>query len=282
VGNRRVWVLAPPASAAELVPEEQVLTGDPALATSRLRGHGWVALSEALAQEQGVAVGDAFTLRAPQPTRMRVAAIVSNLGWTPGTIVLNADDYARAWQTTDASGLRVTLDPGMTPTAGRALIERALGPDSGLTVETAAEREQRQRQTSRDGLARLTQIAALMLGAAALAMAAAMGAMVWQRRQRLAAVKLLGVPTRRLWHAMLLEAAVLLTVGCTIGTLAGIYGAQLLNRTLTTVTGFPVTPSLPIPVALAAYGSLVLIAFTIAAATSYFAAQVPTRTALQD
>jgi putative ABC transport system permease protein len=282
VGDRRVWVLAPPATAAALVPEEQVLHGDPAQATRRLRGHGWVALSEALAHEQGVSVGDSFTLRAPQPTRVRVAAIISNLGWTPGTIVLNADDYARAWQSTDASALRVTFDPGIAPAARRALVERALGPSSGLTVETAAEREQRQRQTSRDGLARLTQIAALMLGAAALAMAAAMGAMVWQRRQRLAAVKLLGVPTRRVWHALLLEAATLLAVGCTIGTLAGIYGAQLLNRTLTTVTGFPVTSSLPIPVALAAYGSLAVIAFSIAAATSYLAAQVPTRTALQD
>jgi putative ABC transport system permease protein len=282
VGDRRVWVLAPPATAAELVPKEQVLKGDPALAMTRLRGHGWVALSEALAREQGVSVGDAFTLRAPRPTRVRVAAIISNLGWTPGAIVLNADDYARAWQTTDASALRVALDPGVSPAAGRALIERALGAASGLTVETVAERERSQRRVSHNGLVRLTQIAVLMLGAAALAMAAAMGAMVWQRRQRLAAVKLLGVPTRRVWHALLLEAGVLLAVGCTVGTLAGVYGAQLLNRTLTTVTGFPVTPSLPIPVALAAYGSLALIAFAIAAATSYLAAQVPTRTALQD
>ena len=282
VGDRRVWVLAPPASASELVPAGQVLEGNPVRATARLRGHGWVALSQALAREQGVSVGDAFTLRAPQPVRVRVAAIISNLGWTPGTIVLNADDYARAWQTTDASALRVTLASGVSPAAGRALVERALGPASGLTVATAAEREQGQRQTSRQGLARLTQIAALMLGAAGLAMAAAMGAMVWQRRQRLAAVKLLGIPTRRLWHALLLEAAILLLVGCTIGTLAGIYGAQLLNRTLTTVTGFPVQSSLPIPVALTAYASLALVAFTIAAATSYLAAQVPTRTALQD
>ncbi|HEU4702463.1 MAG TPA: FtsX-like permease family protein [Conexibacter sp.] len=282
VGDRRVWVLAPPATAAELVPEEQVLEGDPARAMRRLRGHGWVALSEALAREQDVSVGDAFLLRAPRPTRMRVAAIISNLGWTPGAMVLNTEDYARAWQTTDASALRVALDPAIAPGAGRTLVERALGPASALTVETVAEREQSQRQVSHDGLVRLTQIAVLMLGAAALAMAAAMGAMVWQRRERLAAVKLLGIPTRRLWHALLIEAGVLLAVGCTIGTLAGVYGAQLLNRTLTTVTGFPVTPSLPIPVALAAYGSLALIAFAIAAATSYVAAQVPTRTALQD
>jgi putative ABC transport system permease protein len=149
-----------------------------------------------------------------------------------------------------------------------------------LTVETAAEREQRQRQTARQGLARLTQIAGLMLGAAALAMAAAMGAMVWQRRQRIAAVKLLGISTRRVWHALLIETAVLLIVGCTLGALFGICGAQLLNRTLTTVTGFPVQSSLALPVAGTAYAVLALTAFAIAAAASYLAAQVSTREAL--
>ncbi|MBS1869432.1 MAG: hypothetical protein JSS99_07185 [Actinobacteria bacterium] len=280
LGDRRVWVMAPPRSAAEPVPPGQVLDGDPAQATARLRGRGWVALSEALAQERHLSVGEAFTLRAPKAVRVRVAAIISNLGWTPGTIVLNATDYARAWGSTDASALRVTLAAGVSPAKGRALVQRALRPGSGLTVETAAEREQRQREAARQGLARLTQIAGLMLGAAALAMAAAMGAMVWQRRQRIAAVKLLGISTRRVWHALLIETAVLLIVGCTIGALFGICGAQLLNRTLTTVTGFPVQSSLALPVAGTAYAVLALTAFAIAAAASYLAAQVPTREAL--
>ncbi len=280
LGDRRVWVMAPPRSAAEPVPAGQVLDGDPAQAMARLRQRGWVALSEALAQERQLSVGEAFTLSAPQPVRVRVAAIISNLGWTPGTIVLNATDYARAWGSSDATALRVSLAAGVSPAEGRALVKRALGPGSGLTVETAAEREQRQRQTARQGLARLTQIAGLMLGAAALAMAAAMGAMVWQRRQRIAAVKLLGISTRRVWHALLIETAVLLIVGCTLGALSGICGAQLLNRTLTTVTGFPVQSSLGLPVAGTAYAALALTAFAIAAAASYLAAQVPTRDAL--
>ncbi|MGN6188974.1 MAG: FtsX-like permease family protein [Conexibacter sp.] len=282
LGERRVWVMAPPSSAAEPVPAGQVLDGDPALAMARLRRGGWVALSEALAQGRHLSVGDAFTLAAPEPVRVRVAAIISNLGWTPGTIVLNATDYARAWGSSDASALRVRLAPGVSPAEGRALVRRALGSGAGLTVETAAEREQRQRATARQGLARLTQIAGLMLGAAALAMAAAMGAMVWQRRQRLAAVKLLGISTRRVWHALLIETSVLLVVGCTLGALLGLLGAQLLDRTLTSVTGFPVQSSFALPVALTAYAALALTAFVIAAIASYLAAQVPTREALQE
>jgi putative ABC transport system permease protein len=280
LGDRRVWAMAPPRSAAEPVPAGQVLGADPELAMDRLRRGGWVALSQALAQERHLAVGEPFTLRSPRPVRVRVAAIISNLGWTPGTIVLNATDYARAWGSTDASALRVKLAADVSPAEGRALVQHALGRGSGLTVETAAEREQRQRATARQGLARLTQIAGLMLGAAALAMAAAMGAMVWQRRQRIAAVKLLGISTRRVWHALLIETSVLLLVGCTLGALLGIYGAQLLNRTLTTVTGFPVQSSLALPVALTAYAALALTAFAIAAAASYLAAHVPTREAL--
>lgn len=282
VGDRRVWVMAPPASASVPVPASQVLDGDPAVTAQRLRGRGWVAISQALADEHGLGVGEAFTLRSPVPRRMRVAAIISNLGWTPGTIVLNAGDYRRGWGSTDASALRVTLDEGVDPGEGRTIVEAALGPASGLTVETAAEREHRQQQTARQGLARLTQIAALVLGAAAFAMAAAMGAMVWQRRQRIAAVKLLGIRSRRVWHALLLESAILLGVGCTLGAIYGIYGAQLLNRTLTTVTGFPVQSTLALPVAAGAYAILALTAFTIAATTSYLAAQTPTHTALQE
>ena len=280
LGNRRVWVTAPPRSAVEPVPAGQVLDGNPVQTMARLRRGGWVALSEALARERHLSVGEAFTLRAPRPVRMRVAAIISNLGWTPGTIVLNATDYARAWGSTDASALRVTLAAGVSPAEGRALVRRALGASSGLTVETAAEREQRQRATARQGLARLTQIAGLMLGAAALAMAAAMGAMVWQRRQRIAAVKLLGIGSRRVWHALLIETTVLLVVGCTLGALLGILGAQLLDRTLTSVTGFPVQSSFALPVAAVAYAALALTAFAIAAVASYLAAQVPTREAL--
>ncbi|HEU4703300.1 MAG TPA: FtsX-like permease family protein, partial [Conexibacter sp.] len=78
LGERRVWAMAPPRSAAELVPAAQVLDGDPAQTMARLRRSGWVALSEALAQERHLSVGEAFTLRAPRPVRMRVAAIISN------------------------------------------------------------------------------------------------------------------------------------------------------------------------------------------------------------
>ncbi len=282
LGNRRTWVLAPPRDAAQPIPINQIINGNPRQAIKRLRGHGWAAVSQALADDQHLRIGQTFTLQAPKPKRFRLAAIISNLGWTPGTTVINAEDYERAWQSTDASALRVDLAPGISPTTGKHHVEQALGAHSGLIVETAAEREHRQRETARQGLARLTYIAALVLGAAALAMAAATGAMIWQRRPALAGAKLIGISTREIRQSLWIESALLLFLGCTLGALYGLYGVQLLNRTLTTVTGFPVATSLALPVAALSYATLALLAFTIAASASHLAAKVPARTAFQD
>jgi len=69
----------------------------------------------------------------------------------------------------------------------------------------------------RQGLSRLTQITAVVLIAAILAMAAAMGALIWQRRPRLASIKVDGFDRGELWRALLLETVLLLGVGCSIG-----------------------------------------------------------------
>lgn len=281
IGHRRVWVLAPPRDARAPVPTSQILAGNPTTAIARLRAHGWAAVSQALADDLHLHLGESFTLNAPQPTRLRLAAIISNLGWTPGTIVINADDYRRAWQSSDASALRVDLATDTTPQIGKQLVQHALGTNTGLTVETAADREQRQRATARQGLSRLTQIAYLVLGAAALAMAVSIAAMVLQRRRELAALKLRGITTTRIRRILLLETTVMLTTGCTTGAAYGLAGARLLDSTLTTVTGFPVSASIALPVAVLNYLILATIAFTIAAIASTKAARVPPRTAFE-
>ena len=92
-----------------------------------------------------------------------------------------------------------------------------------------------------------------MLIAAVLAMAAAMGAMIWQRRPRLADMKVDGFDRGVLWRALLLESGLLLGAGCSIGAIFGIYGQLLLSRALAAVTGFPVAFSPGLPVALGSF-----------------------------
>ena len=240
VGDLRAWVLAPSGASPRSIPPSQIRDGNSGLAERRLRRGGWVALSEAVAENEGVGVGDRVTLPSPVPTALRVAAVTNNLAWPSGAIVLNGDDYARAWGTRDVAGLHIYATPGgALPDLART-IERALGPQAPLLVETRDQRIHRHYGTARDALSRLTQISILVIISAALAMAAAMGGMIWQRRDTLAALKVHGYPEAELWRALLLESTLLLGTGCLIGAAFGLYGQVLMSRALATITGFPV------------------------------------------
>jgi putative ABC transport system permease protein len=280
--DRRVWVLAPPRGAAHPIAASQIVDGRAALATARLRKGGWVVLSRAIASEHRLRVGGYFTLPSPQPTRFRVAALSTNMGWSPGALVMNADDYARAWGRSEPSAYLIQLAPGAAaPVVSRAL-RRALGAPTSLHVETRAERERMHFGQAAQGLSRLTQIRTLVLIAAVLAMAAAMGAMIWQRRARLADMKVDGFSRLLLWRALLWESAILLGVGCALGAVFGLYGQLLLGRALSDVNGFPVIETTPLPSALGSFALITAVAVAIVAVPGYFAARVRPTIALPD
>jgi putative ABC transport system permease protein len=282
IGERRVWVIAPPARATPLLPASQIVEGDVRRATAEVRAGGWAVVSQALADERHLHVGQPFALPTPLPTTLRVAALSTNIGWAPGAIVMSAEQYTGAWGTSDASAFNVLLDPGASADRVAAEIRRALGPSSGLSVETAQHHADEQRALSRQGLERLTQIATLILIAAVLAMAAAMGNMVWQRRPRLAKLKLEGFPRTELWRTILLESFLLLGVGCLSGALFGLYGQQLLDRALANVINFPVVYSFGVLIALGSLALVTAAAVAIVAIPGYLAAGVAPAVALQD
>jgi putative ABC transport system permease protein len=281
-GERRIWVIAPPTDASPLIPPSQLVQGEAPLATQRVRAGGWAVLSQALAGEHHLHIGDAFTLPAPHPSIFRLAAISTNIGWAPGAIILGADDYARAWESDEPSAYNVLLAPGTSPTQGRREVERALGPGTGLTVQTAAQHAEKQRVLTRQGLERLTQIATLILAAAVLAMAAAMGAMIWQRRPRLAKLKLEGFSRGELWATIVLESLILLGVGCASGAILGLLGQQLLDRALSVTINYPVVHSIALPTALASLAIVTAAAIAIVAIPGHFAARVDAALALGD
>ncbi|MHB8240641.1 MAG: FtsX-like permease family protein [Solirubrobacteraceae bacterium] len=281
-GDRRTLVMAPPRLSTPLLPGDQIVQGDARQAEARVRSGGWLVLSKGIASQQHLHVGDAFRLPSPSPMTFRVAALSTNIGWAPGAIVMNATDYARAWGSEDASAYNVLLARNASPDRVVGEIRRTLGRSSGLTVETAAEHVDQQQALDREGLTRLSQIATLIPIVAVLAMAAAMGAMVWQRRPRLAKLKLEGLTRAELWRMILLESLLLVCVGCLNGAIYGMYGQQLADRVLSSAVGFPVVHSVA---PLMALGSLVLVpaaALVILAIPGYFAASVPAALALQD
>lgn len=281
IGERRAFVFGAPVTARRPIPRGQMVDGNTAGATRLLRAGGWAVVSSALAHQEGWRVGDRITLPAPRPLTLRVSALSTNLGWPPGAIVLNADDYARGWGSGDVSALQATLAPGATQAQGAAALRAALGPSRGLDVQTAKQREHDQRAASREGLTRLTQIAALVLVSAMIAMAAAMAGMIWQRRMFLAAMKIEGYGTGELWRSLLLEAAMLMGAGCLVGAAFGLLGQSLLSRTLTVVTGFPVDYSTAALGALLSCAAVTLVAVMIIAAFGHRAARIPAETALR-
>ncbi|HEY5193239.1 MAG TPA: FtsX-like permease family protein [Solirubrobacteraceae bacterium] len=282
-GRRRALVIAPPLTARSLLPTGQLLGSDAHRAEALVRGGGWIAVSRAIAEEHNLRVGQSVTLPTPDPTRMRVAALSTNIGWEPGAIVMSAPSYARAWGSTDASAYAIQLAPGIPSSRGAREIQSALGPSPGaLSVQTARQRSGALQALDTRALARLTQIATLIPIFAILAMAAAIGAMVWQRRARLAKLKLEGFARAQLWRTILLESLLLLGAGCTTGALFGLYGQHLADRALARTINFPVAHSLsPLP-ALASLGLVVAAALVVLALPGYLATGVPASVALQE
>ncbi len=281
-GQRRALVIAPARDSVPLLPADQLLGGNAHQAEQRVAGGGWVVLSRALAAEQHLHIGEAFKLPSPVPRTFRVAALSTNLGWAPGAMVMNADDYARAWGSEEASAYSILLARNASSTRVIDEIRHALGPSSGLTVQTADEHVAEQRGLDREALARLSQMATVIPIVAVLAIAAAMGALVWQRRPRLAKLKLEGLSRSELWRTILLESLLLLCVGCVTGALFGVYGQRLADRALARVIDFPVAYSLAPSSALVSLSLVMVTALAILAVPGYLAARAPAALALQD
>jgi putative ABC transport system permease protein len=280
--DRRIWVIAPPLEASPLVPPTQLVEGNVAQADMHLREGGWAVMSLALAEEHKLKIGQSFTLPTANPMMFRVAAISTNIGWAPGAIVMNADDYAKASGSTDASAYNVLMKPGVAPEQGVREIRTTLGPEAALAAQTSEQHANTLRAITRQGLTRLSQIATLILVAAVMAMAAAMGAMIWQRRPRLAKLKLEGFPHRELWYTIVLESLMLLGVGCFSGAVFGLFGQQLLDRALNIVINYPVVSSVGVIVALSSLALVTASAVLIVAIPGWFAAKVQASLALQD
>ena len=285
VGGRRLWVIARSPGDREQLPPSQLVRGSLVRASERLRAGGWVVLADRVARAWGVGLGDRVALPTPTGTlRLRLAATTTNLGWSPGTAIVGAADYRRAWATATPTALEVDLVPGANRADVRQGIERAVGtgPHGGLLVQSAAERAHGIDVAARQGLARLGQISALLLVSAVLAMAAAMGAAIWQRRTSLAALRIQSFSPRQLWRVLLLESSVVLGAGCLTGALVGVYGQIVIDGYLRSVTGFPVASTLAGWSTVEIVAVVVVAALAVVAVPGWFAARVPPQLGLQD
>ncbi|MBB4660804.1 ABC transporter permease [Conexibacter arvalis] len=282
VEDRRLWVIARPAEDRAMVPASQLLAGDLTAATDQLRAGGAVAISQAIADDRQLALGD--TLELPTPAgiaHLRVAAVTTNLGWPPGAVILNATDYRHWWRSHAPTALQIDLQPRADRALAARAVHAALGDTPALRVQTAAERTAQYASLSRQGLRSLQQIATLLLIAAGLAVALALAAALSQRRPRLAWLKVDGFSSGQLWRSVLAESTLVLLLGGVAGGLTGLYGHLLASRWLQIATGFPAPFSLGGLEVAATVGLLAAIALTTIAIPGWLAARVPPRATFQ-
>ncbi|HXB64630.1 MAG TPA: FtsX-like permease family protein [Solirubrobacteraceae bacterium] len=279
--GRRVWVIAWPPGARPALLDDQIIHGAPTVTTGLPDGQ--ITVSDQIASEQHLKVGDQIALPTPTGTAtFKIAATTTNFGWSPGTILMNTSDYRRAWATPAASALGVNLKPTADPQTVRHAIQRTLGAGSGLEVLTAKARETTIDNSASEGLGQLGEIATLLVAAAILAMAAALGSSIWQRRKSLAELRLDGAPRRQVRLVLLTESALMLSAGCLTGALAGVYGQVVIDSYLKQVTGFPVagvgTGARPLEI----FALVLLAVLVIVALPAWFASRVSPTFALNE
>jgi len=258
VGRHRLWIRATPADGAAMILSSQLLRGNLAHATKLMRENGWATVSSGFASERDLRVGGAFVLPTPSgPARFGVAAITTNMGWPSGTVTVSS-------------------------TTAKRTVEQALGHDQALRVQSSGERIAEVESTVGQGLRSLSEIATLLVIAAALAVAVALSAVIWQRRPRLASLKIQGYDRRQLWRGLLLECAIVLGIGCAVGAILGVYGHALASRALIQITGFPAPFSIDITQIAVTLALLAGIAMAVIALPGLLAARVPARASLHE
>lgn len=282
-GGRRVWVIAwPPDTRLELL-DNQVTAGDSTTAARRVHEGGWITLSAQIAAEHHVGIGDALRLPTPAgSTSFRVAATTTNFGWSPGAILASTVDYRRAWRNAAPTALGINLTLGAHSQRVRREIERELGPNNGLEVQTAQTREAGIDASASEGLSQLGEISTLLVLAATLAMIAALISSIWQRRVSLASLRLEGTKPSRLRRVLLIESMLMLSAGCLTGALAGVYGQAVIDSYLKHVTGFPVASVTAGQRPLEIFALVLVAVSVIAAIPGWFASRVSPILALDE
>ena len=283
IGSRRMWVRARDARDSMIVEPNQIVEGESASAQQLLRAGGWAAVSNSFADERHLHIGSRLEL--PTPTGyepVRVAAITTNSGWPSGTITLAASDYTRWWKTNEPTALEVKLRPGMNGAAGAHAVGALLGSYPGLIARSGGERAAEARAAARQGLRPLGQISTLLLIAAGLAVASALSATLWQRRARLASLKIQGYDPAQLWRGLLLESGAMLWVGCAAGALMGVFGHALASRWLAFTTSFPVPFAVGMTQVFLTLGLITSIALAVVVLPGMAAARVSPRLSMQE
>jgi putative ABC transport system permease protein len=241
LSGRRVWVLGTPPGLGAQIVGSQLLEGNLRSADARLREGGWAAVSQTIAREHHLHLGERFSLPTPAGyASFRLAATTANYGWLSGAIVMNGAEHARLWGSSSSTQLAVTLNPGASIPTTKTLIEHSLPPGAALAVKSSSERQDEVSAVLGSTLSRLDEITIVVLITTIASVIALMMSAVWQGRARFNSLISIGMGATQFAQLIFYETGITLLGGCVIGVLAGLLGQEEIDGWLARTTGSPV------------------------------------------
>jgi putative ABC transport system permease protein len=247
-------------------------TGDPY--DSIRKGQG-LAVSESFALRYSYDVGDDLLLTTAMGARnFQVVAVARDYAMDLGTILVGIDVYQDLWRDKRLTFAQVWPTPGADVEQLRNRINVLVGSNPSVAVVTNLEFRNDVEKRVRDLLGVLGSLQLFACAIAVLGVVNFLMAAVLDRRREIALLRSVGLTSRQIRRAIMIEGGLIGFSGATLGLFAGLPAAY-----------FMVTYSMPIamgwslefrfPAALAA---TTLLAITIAAAlAAYFPARSITR-----
>jgi putative ABC transport system permease protein len=150
-----------------------------------------------------------------------------------------------------------------------------------LSVQASSERAMIADALPRQGLERLSQIAWLLVIAATSAVALALCASMFQRRDEFASLRLQSFTPRQIQKILGWEAILVTGSGALLGALAGMYGHLAADRYLHDTTGYPVVWSLGLTTVILTLLAVSFVTILILIVPGRTAARSPLRLALE-
>jgi putative ABC transport system permease protein len=267
-GTRRVLAYAFTEGAPRPFRTGELIKGSARTAATALAEDGRaVALSSDLAAADGLHIGSRLALPTPRgPREVHVVALITNYGWVPGAIALNAASFASWWGGQNVTALQIELRAGTSRAVAMRRVQAALA-GSGLSTVTSAQLRSRAAASARSQLANLKRIGELIALAGLLAVTAVVLAGVLLRIRRVSALRTIGMSLPQMAVALATESGLIVVSGTVLGMLVGVVGQALvihyLSDSFAMAVSFQLLPSQLLAVVVLA-GAIVLSATLLA------------------
>lgn len=225
-GLTRVFALG---VAAGRQPHYRLKEGEPEVVWRKFLRNKAVVVSEPLAYQRSIAIGDSIELRTDRGMRQfPVAGIYYNYSTGPGLVLMHRDLYEQYWHDRDIGALGIYLEPGALPAQVMRSIRERIGPDQGLWISSNRDIRRESLEVF-DRTFTITQVLRLLVIVVAfVGILNALMALQLERAREFAILRATGFTVSQIWGLVVLQTGIM---GVTAGLLSlpmGLVLAELL------------------------------------------------------